>query len=152
MEQAIMATGVVLVGLVILGLTMQVINLVRIQTTLRRVETLEARILARLLMAETQVATETLTEIPGMTPVTLEDLVRMTQEEMDPDLITPATDEEILEVLKGTMVTETETNHPQGILEATIMPKTQRTPDEETRVKAKADTKVKPTTTKVYPK
>jgi hypothetical protein len=123
MIQAILATGVILVGLMVLGLVMQTIHQVRVAKLLTRVETLEARILARLLMeAETQTA------MTG-TAVTLEDLIQRdlmetmgetapmtdrgvtklveemtttmaTETPVDLTLLTPATDKEILAILE----------------------------------------------------
>lgn len=106
MIQAILATGVILVGLVVLGLTMQVIHQVQIAKILTRMVTLEARILARLLMEE-QTRVEMTQE---GTPVTLEDLIqRDLMEQMGMDLITPATEEELLQILRETLVDPKET-------------------------------------------
>jgi hypothetical protein len=75
MIQAILTTGVILVGLMILGLVMQTIHQVKVAKLLTRVETLEARILARLLMEE-----EVQVRMEG-TPVTMEDLILRDLEE-----------------------------------------------------------------------
>jgi len=117
----VLVTAAATLGLVLTGLVVQALNLVKVTRAILRVEILEARILARLLMAETKEETEALmTEIPGTTPVTLEDLARrdlMEQMGKDPDLMTPATDQEILEVLKGTLGKET--NQPTTVKVAT---------------------------------
>ncbi|UAT28887.1 hypothetical protein PP753_gp71 [Dinoroseobacter phage vB_DshP-R7L] len=94
MIQAILATGVILVGMMTLGLVMQVIHQVRIQNILTRVETLESRILARLLMEENP-----LREYPGSKPVTLEDLIRLDlMEQMGQH--SPMTDKQVQEIVK----------------------------------------------------
>lgn len=103
MQEATMATMVILLGLMMVGLLVQAMNQVRLMQTLRRLETLEARILARLLMMETKDQATTarmdqtiqdLTEIPGMTPITLEDLETLAQMEaegtMDTETMTMA--------------------------------------------------------------
>lgn len=125
MIQAILATGVILVGLVILGLTMQVIHQVRIAKILTRVATLEARILARLLMEE-QTRMEMTQE---GTPVTLEDLIQrdlMEQMGMDRDLMTPATEEELLQILRETLVDPKETMATETMMTVMTPPTPER--------------------------
>lgn len=94
MIEAILVTSVVLVGLLVLNLVLQVLHQVRMTKVLNRLVKLEDRILARLLM-EDQIEAELQGE-----PVTLEDLILRDMLEKDPDLYTPATNEDMLKILK----------------------------------------------------
>lgn len=83
MQEATMATMVILLGLMMVGLVVQAMNQVRLMGILRRVATLESRILARLLMMETQEQATTARQEMDLetmmegTPVTLEDLIHL---------------------------------------------------------------------------
>lgn len=77
MDQAIMSTAVVLIGLTMVGLLIQTLNQIRLIRLLTRVLTMEDRILARLLMAEEMTPMITMEE----TPMTMEDLILRDLEE-----------------------------------------------------------------------
>lgn len=90
-------------GLLIAALIAGAMNQVRVTRTLRQIKTLEDRILARLLMITDPAPVELTLE---GTPVTLEDLIKMDlMEQMgqDPDLMTPATEEELTKILTETL-------------------------------------------------
>ncbi|AWY08833.1 hypothetical protein vBRpoPV14_48 [Ruegeria phage vB_RpoP-V14] len=77
MEQAIMSTAVVLIGLTLVGLLIQILNQIRLMKTMDRILTMEDRILARLLMADQT----TLEMTMEGTPITMEDLILRDLEE-----------------------------------------------------------------------
>lgn len=77
MDQAILSTAIILIGLTMVGLLIQILNQIRLIRVLSRILTMEDRILARLLMAET--ATQMIT-MEGV-PVTMEDLILRDLEE-----------------------------------------------------------------------
>ena len=77
MEQAIMSTAVVLIGLTLVGLLIQILNQIHLMKTMNRILTMEARILARLLMADQA----TLEMTMEGTPITMEDLILRDLEE-----------------------------------------------------------------------
>lgn len=90
-------------GLLIAALIAGAMNQVRVTRTLRQIKTLEDRILARLLILTDPAPVELTLE---GTPVTLEDLIKMDlMEQMgqDPDLMTPATEEELTKILTETL-------------------------------------------------
>ena len=93
MIQAILATGVVLAGMMILSLVMQIIHRIRIQKILTRIETLEARILSCLLTEK-----QTSNQISGNSSVTLEDLIRFDLTEQMNEY-SPMTDYEIQKII-----------------------------------------------------
>lgn len=77
MEQAIMSSAVVLIGLTLVGLLIQILNQVRLIRITNRILTMEDRILTRLLMADQT----TLEMTMEGTPITMEDLILRDLEE-----------------------------------------------------------------------
>jgi hypothetical protein len=87
MEQAIMSTAVVLIGLTLVGLLIQILNQIRLIKVMNRVLTIEDRILARLLMADQTILEMTM----DGTPVTMEDLILRDLEEQMTEVTTMET-------------------------------------------------------------
>lgn len=77
MEQAIMSTAVILIGLTLVGLLIQILNQVRLIRITNRILTMEDRILTRLLMADQTILEMTMEG----TPITMEDLILRDLEE-----------------------------------------------------------------------
>lgn len=104
MEQAILSTGVVLIGLTLVGFLIQILNQIRLMKIMNQLLRMEDRILNRLLITN-QTNLETVLELPMEgTLVTMEDLIlrdleeRMTgiknMEMMMTDMTLPTPEEE----------------------------------------------------------
>lgn len=144
MEHLTMITLATILGLVLTGLLLQVLNHLRLMTVARRQETTEARILARLMILETAMTDqhqEMEITMEG-TPVTLEDLIRADlEEQMTEANQTMATPEELTRVMKDLLDPKGTTSMAMEIKtlpetpEVTTTLKTPTTLDEEIPVK-----------------
>ena len=93
MQEATMATMVILLGLVLVGLLVQTLNQVRLVGILRDLQRLEDRILAHVVHMETKAEAnasreDNMDQMMEGSPVTLEDLIRLDmleQASLDPD-------------------------------------------------------------------
>lgn len=97
----VMITTSATLGLILVGLIIQAMNYVRVFKLLQRVETSEARILARLMIAEDEYRQNLVSY--GSVPVTLEDLIKRDLEDNfyeDPDNLVPPTDEDLKRMME----------------------------------------------------